>query len=759
MYTSIYIIFRRAICACILVLFCFSSKAQLTYSDSTFYYFKKSVKRDLIDTVTFEKGLACLQKVTLSDTLIEQLEKYASSFLIDKTPYWRVLFLYGVILNLQKNDLNRCITYGRKYISQAELTKEYGGVHIRSQFMKELRIPYRNSNHLKEGFKYFNEKLREFKLKNDSVGIYDCYYVLAGFYRTNGLIDQAIYNNKKSRLYCDTTKDNSFDYGRFEKPTGKRGYANSIFITGLYYLQKESYLESIPYSRIVINQSKENLFYEDYISNAITSLAVAKMNLNQLDSVELFLKQAINFSKSKGENDFVVYQSQYLSDYYRRQKKYSLAYSILDSCDELVKKYRLPVSASPGIIHPDYFRALIKIDEKKFSDAIEMFQADLHRLNGRNRIEILRNYRMMAAIYRQIGNNQAAANTYQKYIELQDSLLSDQAQFQNISFETEEVMNEKERSIVKLESANKVAAATRNYFIAFAVLLLILALLLYNRMRYKQRVNKKLEETLMKLTNTQSQLVQSEKMASLGELTAGIAHEIQNPLNFVNNFAEVNTELVEELKKEIEPAGIPNANELIEDIKANSEKITFHGKRADAIVKSMLQHSRKSSGQKELTDINALCDEYLRLSYHGLRAKDKSFNAEFDTQYDITLAPINVVPQDIGRVILNLINNAFYAVNERQKKDKDSGYKPRVTLTTRQEGNQVVIEVADNGTGMPDQVKEKIFQPFFTTKPTGEGTGLGLSLSYDIVTKGHGGGINVSTKANHGTVITIQLPS
>ncbi|MCA6462950.1 MAG: GHKL domain-containing protein, partial [Chitinophagaceae bacterium] len=158
-------------------------------------------------------------------------------------------------------------------------------------------------------------------------------------------------------------------------------------------------------------------------------------------------------------------------------------------------------------------------------------------------------------------------------------------------------------------------------------------------------------------------------------------------------------------------------------------------------------------------DINALCDEYLRLSYHGLRAKDKSFNAEFDTQFDTTLAPINVVPQDIGRVILNLINNAFYAVNERQKKDKDSGYKPRVTLTTRQEGNQVVIEVADNGTGMPDQVKEKIFQPFFTTKPTGEGTGLGLSLSYDIVTKGHGGGINVSTKANHGTVITIQLPS
>jgi signal transduction histidine kinase len=274
-----------------------------------------------------------------------------------------------------------------------------------------------------------------------------------------------------------------------------------------------------------------------------------------------------------------------------------------------------------------------------------------------------------------------------------------------------------------------------------------------------QQQKNELEHSLNQLSTTQKQLVQAEKMASLGELTAGIAHEIQNPLNFVNNFAEVNTELIDELKKEIEPAGIISANEIIEDIKANSEKITHHGKRADSIVKGMLQHSRKSSGQKEPTDINALCDEYLRLSYHGLRAKDKSFNADFETKFDTALAPINVVPQDIGRVILNLINNAFYAVNERQINEKESGYKPRVILTTSKQGDLVVIEVADNGTGMTEQVKEKIFQPFFTTKPTGEGTGLGLSLSYDIVTKGHGGSINVSTSANQGTVFTIQLPA
>jgi two-component system NtrC family sensor kinase len=319
---------------------------------------------------------------------------------------------------------------------------------------------------------------------------------------------------------------------------------------------------------------------------------------------------------------------------------------------------------------------------------------------------------------------------------------------------------EEEQRKMELEQTRKEAQARLKIYFLIAGLLLVsvFGLLMLRNNKQKQKINAKLQNTLANLQATQKQLVQSEKMASLGELTAGIAHEIQNPLNFVNNFAEVNVELIDELETEANKGNLEEVKLLAKDIKENETKINHHGKRADAIVKSMLQHSRKSSGQKELTDINALCDEYLRLSYHGLRAKDKSFNAEFDTQYDTTLAPINVVPQDIGRVILNLINNAFYAVNERQKKDKDSGYKPRVTLTTRQEGNQVVIEVADNGTGMPDQVKEKIFQPFFTTKPTGEGTGLGLSLSYDIVTKGHGGELRVETKEGIGSEFIIQFP-
>ena len=268
--------------------------------------------------------------------------------------------------------------------------------------------------------------------------------------------------------------------------------------------------------------------------------------------------------------------------------------------------------------------------------------------------------------------------------------------------------------------------------------------------------NKTLTQTLINLKATQAQLIQSEKMASLGELTAGIAHEIQNPLNFVNNFSEVNTELIDELKSELAKDNMQSAMEIANNIKDNEEKINHHGRRADAIVKSMLQHSRSSSGKKEPTDINALSDEYLRLAFHGLRAKDKSFNATMKTDFDETIGNINIIPQDIGRVILNLINNAFYAVSER-KKLNETGFEPTVTVSTKKESSHVLITVADNGTGIPQKVLEKIFQPFFTTKPTGQGTGLGLSLSYDIV-KAHGGELKVETKEGEGTEFMIVLP-
>ncbi|MBK9257853.1 MAG: HAMP domain-containing protein [Saprospiraceae bacterium] len=277
-----------------------------------------------------------------------------------------------------------------------------------------------------------------------------------------------------------------------------------------------------------------------------------------------------------------------------------------------------------------------------------------------------------------------------------------------------------------------------------------------------------LQSTLDELKSTQRQLIQSEKMASLGELTAGIAHEIQNPLNFVNNFSEVSNELIVDMVDELDKGDIEEAKAISADIKSNLEKINHHGRRASSIVKGMLEHSRTSSGQKELTDINALCDEYLRLSYHGLRAKDKSFNAAFETNFDPNLPKIEIVPQDIGRVILNLINNAFYAVSEKSKVESQqsgSGYKPTVSITTQQIVNsqqptansQLLIAIKDNGSGIPSQIKDKIFQPFFTTKPTGQGTGLGLSLAYDIV-KAHGGEMKVESKEGEGSEFLLYLP-
>ncbi len=273
-----------------------------------------------------------------------------------------------------------------------------------------------------------------------------------------------------------------------------------------------------------------------------------------------------------------------------------------------------------------------------------------------------------------------------------------------------------------------------------------------------------LRTSLENLKSTQKQLIQSEKMASLGELTAGIAHEIQNPLNFVNNFSELNNELISELLEEVDKGNTTEVKAIAADIRDNSEKISHHGKRADAIVKGMLQHSGSGSGKKEPTDINALCDEYLRLAYHGLRAKDKSFNARLETHFDQTIGKLNVLPQDLGRVILNLINNAFYAVSAKASAKADSAYEPIVEVSTtlsplpgRGAGGEVSIIVKDNGGGIPPKILDKVFQPFFTTKPTGQGTGLGLSLSYDIV-KAHGGEINVDTIEGEGTTFTISLP-
>lgn len=364
---------------------------------------------------------------------------------------------------------------------------------------------------------------------------------------------------------------------------------------------------------------------------------------------------------------------------------------------------------------------------------------------------------------------------YQRQVKkLQDSTFSAQKllNFQQVYFDDQARKKQMEEAKKNYQTKLRVYA-----LIAALAILIIATVFLMRNIKMRKRTNaqlqqqkKELELSLAQLKSTQSQLIQSEKMASLGELTAGIAHEIQNPLNFVNNFSDVNGELISELVDEVDKGNYDEVKVIAVSIKDNEEKIKSHGRRADSIVKSMMQHSRTSTGRKEPTDINALCDEYLRLAFHGLRSRDKDFNTEIKTDLDPSIQKINIIPPDIGRVLLNLYNNAFYALSTKALAAADAvssqleahgsrpdTYVPAVTIVTKKLDNKILISVKDNGNGIPQNIRDKIFQPFFTTKPTGEGTGLGLSLSYDIV-KAHGGEIKVETKEGEGTEFIILLP-
>ncbi|MBS1736857.1 MAG: tetratricopeptide repeat protein [Bacteroidetes bacterium] len=409
---------------------------------------------------------------------------------------------------------------------------------------------------------------------------------------------------------------------------------------------------------------------------------------------------------------------------------------------------------------------MIQKMQNKYSQAILNLEKGFIALDKSDMYspEVARAYSDLSECYEKTGDYSKALTSFKMVAKIQDSIKGKD----NIKKATELTMNyefekKQQEAAILQQRQNDLAKEKQKILIIGLGLTLALAIVAFrgftnkrnaNRLLHKQNV--RIGRTLTELKSTQKQLIQSEKMASLGELTAGIAHEIQNPLNFVNNFSEVSTELIDEMNIELSKGDIEEAKAIAGDIKSNLEKINHHGKRADAIVKGMLQHSRSSTGQKELTDINALCDEYLRLSYHGLRAKNNSFNAKFETNFDESLPKVNVIPQDIGRVILNLINNAFYAATQ----NPPSGGRvaaPTVWVSTKNEGDEVSISIRDNGPGIPQNIIGKIFQPFFTTKPTGQGTGLGLSLSYDIV-KAHGGTLNVESKEGKGTEFKISLP-
>ncbi|MEP6617624.1 MAG: ATP-binding protein [Ginsengibacter sp.] len=471
--------------------------------------------------------------------------------------------------------------------------------------------------------------------------------------------------------------------------------------------------------------------------------------LMQLGSTKYLGSVLLNFGRSyiaKGNNPLA-------SDYFRRALSASREENYL----------RGVVAAS--IFLSDLYRQSGKRDSSLYFVNSALATAQYMNAPGL----LLRSYNSLATFYKSANNNDSTVKYQSLIIQLNDSLFnSKQAQqFQNIDYDEQQRQKEIEAAKITYRNRLKMYGLLTGLAIFF---LLAIILLRNNRNRQKaysllikqksetDKQKAKAEETLTELRSTQAQLIQSEKMASLGELTAGIAHEIQNPLNFVNNFSEINTELIDEMQHELDEGNKAAAASIAKDIKENEQKINEHGKRADAIVKGMLQHSRSKAGQKEPTDINAFVGEYLRLSYHGIRARDKNFQVKLDYDLDESLSAgeagigkINIIQQDIGRVLLNLFNNAFYAVSEQSNHLRDdegqghTNYEPTVSVSTKKHGDKVEIRIKDNGPGIPQKIIDKIFQPFFTTKPSGQGTGLGLSLSYDIL-RALGGEIKVTSR-------------
>ncbi|HET6722000.1 MAG TPA: ATP-binding protein [Chitinophagaceae bacterium] len=511
-------------------------------------------------------------------------------------------------------------------------------------------------------------------------------------------------------------------------------YGGDIKQSHLYFLAE------LPLALKLKNNRELALCY-----NAIAS-DYAVMNMPDLGIWYGF--QALDYARRVNNNMLLAAIYGTLGENYVVKKEFDSAI--------VVSKAGIPVSTDASNTVGLYVNVAQSFLGKQLFDSAKHYAGvvvKLARLNNfYNQLQF--GYKCLSQCYEHKGNTDSAFKYFKLAVQTKDELFSAQKENELKAISLREQAQKQKAEQERTAYKNRV----RIYILLLGMIgIMIIAFILFRANRQKQRAKLKIEQAYNNLKSTQQQLIQSEKMASLGELTAGIAHEIQNPLNFVNNFSDVNKELLAEMKDEIDKGNLDDVKTIANDVIDNEEKINHHGKRADAIVKGMLQHSRRSSSVKEPTDINALADEYLRLAYHGLRAKDKSFNATMKTDFDESIGNIKIIPQDIGRVILNLINNAFYAVDEK-KRQNSNGYEPTVSVSTKKSNGKIEIIVKDNGNGIPQKVLDKIFQPFFTTKPTGQGTGLGLSLSYDIITKGHAGELMVETKEGEGTIFIVQLP-
>jgi len=672
---------------------------------------------------------------------------------LDYPDHYKMLFALNEKLKLIDPAPYLLMQEGNKYWAKREYAKSLNSFQQAVELFDKqhkmifpllinMRILYNFLNDQDARLHYFQKKLEYYLVNGPYENTAPCYHGIAGYYLYKGAYNQAINNYMKGAEV----------FRRFEP----KFYAQILYVLGMTYNQWGNFDKARYYAGLALplSQKQKDTSGMNYCYATISHI---EFNAGKYNDAMTAINQSIRFmSKRVSQRVANIYATK--AEIYLKLNQPDLALPLLTRAQKVTDSAGFKTVSSVGYTEIDYDFYQYYLGQGKTAEAEKSLLTAYQKSSNEQGVPLQLKYlRELGYFYQKHGQPEKSGKYFEQYFKVYDALEKGLHDFKVAQYEIDQNDRAQREHINQLKQEKAVQdyqISRRNTMLwgSLVILALITALLVFI---YRQlQTNKK---TLISLRQTQRQLIQSEKMASLGELTAGIAHEIQNPLNFVNNFSEVNIELLDEMEGELKRGEIEEALDISSNIKQNLEKIGFHGKRADGIVKGMLQHSRASTGQKEPVDVNVLADEYLRLAYHGLRAKDKSFNAELVTHFDEKLPTVPMIPQDVGRVLLNLFTNAFYAVQQKQK-TAGASYKPTLEMTTALRDGSVEIKVKDNGTGIPDHIKDKIMQPFFTTKPTGEGTGLGLSMSYDIIVKGHGGKINIDTKEGEFTEFTIKLP-
>lgn len=642
-----------------------------------------------------------------------------------------------------------------------------------------------------------SDHTQRYTLSGYEKGEMDAYQILGNAYLVKGNYKAALEQTERAYNIAVKTKN-------------RKAIASIEGDIGSVYLNQGNYQKALLHF-YQSQKTAEQINDRTLVSSSLNNIGTVQFYQGNMDEAEQAYVKTLAIAKDRSDTFDIALAYNNLGEVKIEKKEFSKALAYLTTAYQFCKlgnipELEAPVSNSLGTTYfamgntaqalasfdhaltlarklgkaRAYCKALLGLakvykKEGRLDAALTYGLEGLQKAEEMGQTQLLRDANeIVADIYEARGDGNLAIQYFRKFKFFSDSLVNIENERVAANYKADFEYSQKELVFER-------KSAQQRWLIFLSVIGLVsLLVILFVINRNRKRMSKantelqqkgiiieeqkaKAEKTLSHLRTTQNQLIQSEKMASLGELAAGIAHEIQNPLNFVNNFSEVSKELLQEMKQEMDMGNTAVADEIALDVIQNLEKIRNHGKRADAIVKGMLQHSRNSNGKKEPADINALVDEYVKLSYFGLRAKDNTFNTKIKTSFDRSIPLINIIPQDIGRVILNILTNAFYAVEERKKQNPED-YEPLVSVTTRNTGEQVAITITDNANGIPAALMGKIFQPFFTTKPSGQGTGLGLSLSFDIVTKGHGGILKVSSVTESdqsgatGTTFIIQLP-